>query len=520
MRNLHHSHHHVERHLDSSPVEWEPQAVNGEELALDKRDPQVATQVSIVYVTASKTFAGPVGGYTTMLPSGYSVNHGTLSAPSPEQPTPNPEPSTQVQPSSTKPKHTDQNSKPPQSISFPQSTAQTPTTAPSSSNTQASSTLTSSSVATISPQSSAPTGSYSVASDQPPSLQAAASGSDVTAPAASSSPSAVTKNSDGGMSGGAKAGLAIGIIFIIALIAGGAFLLFRRKKRQEESHERIEDNEKVTAPSGMVQAERAPSARSARTASTAPRLSLPALTQFSANLNGEQRPTVGNKLEMTSRPIQAETAAFVAPAAQQTKSMWERPGERGNATESVNPFGDHAASVAAPVGAAVVGAAAGAVTARKVNDRRRSSDVVPKPLSIKSNHSQTSLASSAAHSAVSDGAPSSTNDSEFQVGTASTASSAIPAAVGAAAIPASLSPPAGPPSNVHRVQMEFKPSMEDELELRPGQIVRILHEYDDGWVSTLSYNMPPVDAIRNLATLLRKPCASSRFLIASTGGYS
>lgn len=34
---------------------------------------------------------------------------------------------------------------------------------------------------------------------------------------------------------------------------------------------------------------------------------------------------------------------------------------------------------------------------------------------------------------------------------------------------------------VHRVQMEFKPSMGDELELRAGALVRLLHEYDDGW---------------------------------------
>lgn len=34
---------------------------------------------------------------------------------------------------------------------------------------------------------------------------------------------------------------------------------------------------------------------------------------------------------------------------------------------------------------------------------------------------------------------------------------------------------------VHRVQMDFKPSMGDELELRGGALVRLLHEYDDGW---------------------------------------
>jgi hypothetical protein len=38
--------------------------------------------------------------------------------------------------------------------------------------------------------------------------------------------------------------------------------------------------------------------------------------------------------------------------------------------------------------------------------------------------------------------------------------------------------------NVYRVLMDFKPSMEDELELAGGQLVRMLHEYDDGWVSS------------------------------------
>lgn len=38
-------------------------------------------------------------------------------------------------------------------------------------------------------------------------------------------------------------------------------------------------------------------------------------------------------------------------------------------------------------------------------------------------------------------------------------------------------------SAVHRVQLDFKPTLEDEMELRAGQLVRLLHEYDDGWVS-------------------------------------
>lgn len=39
-----------------------------------------------------------------------------------------------------------------------------------------------------------------------------------------------------------------------------------------------------------------------------------------------------------------------------------------------------------------------------------------------------------------------------------------------------------PVSNVHRVQMDFTPSLADEMELRAGQLVRLLKSYDDGWV--------------------------------------
>lgn len=37
------------------------------------------------------------------------------------------------------------------------------------------------------------------------------------------------------------------------------------------------------------------------------------------------------------------------------------------------------------------------------------------------------------------------------------------------------------PIAVHRAQLDFAPSMDDELELIAGQLVRVLHEYDDGW---------------------------------------
>lgn len=66
------------------------------------------------------------------------------------------------------------------------------------------------------------------------------------------------------------------------------------------------------------------------------------------------------------------------------------------------------------------------------------------------------------------------------------ATAASTAQVGtAAAVPVAAA--AKTPNNVHRVQLDFKPSMDDELELKSGQLVRMLHAYDDGWVSTPFY---------------------------------
>lgn len=47
-------------------------------------------------------------------------------------------------------------------------------------------------------------------------------------------------------------------------------------------------------------------------------------------------------------------------------------------------------------------------------------------------------------------------------------------------------PAPAPEGSVYRILMDFIPSMEDELELRAGQVVRLLHIYDDGWVSSPS----------------------------------
>ena len=63
------------------------------------------------------------------------------------------------------------------------------------------------------------------------------------------------------------------------------------------------------------------------------------------------------------------------------------------------------------------------------------------------------------------------------------------------AAPAPLNPQRPRPDqsdgNVYRVTMDFNPSLTDELSLQAGQLVRMLHEYDDGWVSLQSFSALP-----------------------------
>jgi hypothetical protein len=200
--------------------------------------------------------------------------------------------------------------------------------------------------------------------------------------------SATPETEQTGLTGGAKAGLAVGIIFGLALVFGLIFFCWRRKK----SHRELEEYNEKSAASPPVHVNRFSSdslrRTSTQTSATAPRLSLRPVTQFLPNLTG------GGAEQKTAQ----------------------------------NPFGD-AAALSEKSGAS--------------HDRANSSD------------SNASVESAVA----------AVNPGSAQVATA-------------AAVPVNRGP-----NNVHRVQLEFKPSMEDELELKSGQLVRMLHEYDDGWVS-------------------------------------
>lgn len=381
------------------------------------------TITSYVYTTVPPTFTGSIAAYSTHLPPQAAASSPT------EQPSPS---------------------------SSDQSTADASSQDSSAqSSTLLDSSLPTSIVPTQSIDSTVPlvaaTSSVEVTAT-PASTNALATAATVAAASATSIvPDAST--SSGGMTAGAKAGLAIGIVLVIGAIVTAIFFCIQRRKSAQR--QRLED-EKSHERNDIFAANRAPSTRSVRTMSTAPRLSLRPVTQF--------LPGFGDNRNATS-------AARSAPS----HSAWERP-MTGNDHNKENPFGNHAEAVdpvnaagppviqaTGPGGEVMAGtAAAGAVVGLARGASKRGNG--PKPLDFTQKLPEIGQPS-----------PSGT---EFSFSEAP--GTPVPTA-GAAAIAA-----AGGPQNamVHRVQLDFKPSMEDELEIHAGQLVRVLHEYDDGWVST------------------------------------
>jgi hypothetical protein len=380
----------------------------------------VETVYSQVYVTESPTFGGPVAGYTTATgpdpPKGSPLQGGHNAAEKSRQAAQEASylsaKSLAHAPNTAQPSSTSLNTKPTQRT---RTTAQKGTPAQHTRETPFSST---------SLQNNAVVGSPQTHTRDPTNVAG-------TPISASRGPDTVISEKSDGMSSGAKAGLAFGIIIAIALAAGLVFFCWRRRKQQlNKGGNEAFDEKRGTKDSFFggttaaatrgpqresIQSEK--SFTSTRTAATAPRLSLRPVTQFLPNiLTGEKSNTNGNTLDVPAMSEKPRSNPFDDSAA-------ARPVSPGN-----NPFEDGDGAVVA----------AGKTTPGHSQQNSWEGSEPPTPKSAK-------------------------------FGTA-------------AAVPISSQAPRGP-NNVHRVQLDFKPSMEDELELRSGQLVRMLHEYDDGWVS-------------------------------------
>lgn len=449
--------------------------------------------VSVVYVTAAKTFDGPVGGYKT------------LNAPDDANPVA-PVPTKAASPEQSEHENSsDQNSSSPtgaarqnQQISKSEQTSQqvqqtsmsepTQTPSPSLKATDVSTSSSPSfSLKSMKSSETSVTGSSTAKSHivgNSSSRQTSSAPSSFTDQSATMGPAATTSaiastHKSSGIVGGAAAGLALGILVII-----GALILLlcavRRKKNMKKSYAKTDDEKTaIGAQGGGVI--RGPSTHSARTNASAPRLSLRPVTQFLPDLGGRGKngntfaadgPT-HNTLNVPSDPSEKIT-----------------PSSPGN--EQKNPFGPHAEFVN--------GAVQQIQTNQPANPFDSHAEIehgsglieqppvqAPAPLRVRTPTPDPSSANGvvAAGGARDERykAPNQLNVSPDRPG--SPALSVATTEYSTTSVSPSCLTNNPPLGHVHRIQLDFKPSMDDELGLQAGQLVRLLHEYDDGWVSFL-----------------------------------
>jgi cbb3-type cytochrome oxidase subunit 3 len=414
---------------------------------LVKRDPAPEPQttvLSVVYVTASPTFSGSVAGYTTI-----GVDSSTASSDT--------EPQTQVgEPLATS-----------SIVNFSGATSSVESADSARSSTSSVARISSpSSFSTISSESFATSALATGLLTSTAAVSQLSTASDNTAVAAASATAAsqASSSSSSGLSTGAKIGIAVGVIILLIAVAGGILIAYWKKKKEHEEYAKQDDEKAALAATAAA-------AAANKSPSPAPRLSLRPMSRLmrlsGGNLlnsvntaNGAQNGTGRN---LTPSPNMSGTSG---PRA---NSAWDRRVGGGSETtnnpfnDPQNPFSDPEKGVAPPV--TTVGMAAGAGAAGAVG-----------------------IAAVAGAAATKSG-----NNEIFRTGTPE------PMAGGAAA----GSPDAA--SNVHRVQLDFKPSMDDELELKAGQLVRMLHEYDDGWALCIRLDRSQ-QGVAPRTCLSPKPC--------------
>jgi hypothetical protein len=345
---------------------------------------------------------------------------------------------------------------------------------------------------------------------------------------ATGSSEATVDSGSNGISSGAKAGIAIGVILGVGLIAGLIFFFIWKKKKQQQGQNLGENdafagNEKSYSAYNARPSQGpspAPAPQSV-TPANAPQLNVRPVTQFAPDLT----PIQGG-----ATPVSAVSAAgALGSAAALSRNLTgnsppqtPQSGVSGRDPfgDPVNPFGAHAevqsrpstagnnpvggpapVSPVSPISPVAMPAAVSSATVAAAAvplppspaDPNSPGPVSPTTASKAGNESTTAATTVAGAAAVGAAAQGSDNDTTSRPGSSDSDASCIPAptapksnvvdpVVAPAAAAASRSGP-GPamPTNVHRVQMDFTPSMEDEMELRSGQLVRLLHEYDDGW---------------------------------------
>lgn len=399
------------------------------------------TVFSFVYVTAEPTFTGVIGGYTTLTDEASTTEA--------------------VQESSLVPPAT--TSAEPISPTTEFSTAPTETV-----------------VAQTSPVTSVPTTQVASSSTAFSAVNTD-SGSVAAASATAGSSTDSSSSSSGGLSTGAKAGIAIGVIAVVGLVA--VFLLWLLgKKRREREAQANRDNEKSNYGAGAAATEMV--TRNSPTSANAPRLSLRPVSRMLPEFLGTSskgRLSSGNLLttinESGSAPSRTLTPSPQPRGPSPIAQRSEEQNPNNPFADPENPFADPEKPIQAPAPlllapSATRSAPIAPVVAAPVAETAFASKALPPPAAQPAPAPALAPISAPAYPPAPQPAP-------------QQAPSPAPSTpVAPAPVVASGPGPEPPQGSVYRVLMDFKPSMEDELELVTGQLVRLLHEYDDGWVSS------------------------------------
>ncbi|KAI1982538.1 hypothetical protein LOZ53_005856 [Ophidiomyces ophidiicola] len=445
-------HHH--RHRQHVELEKRQRLTDGIISIIGNLRPKDDTVVSTIYVTAKPTFDGPIGGYSTEGRPGSTANV----AP----PIQNTSPSDDDEPTTTRrpPPRPTSTSTPTPTLASTSSSPTPPSSRPKLSSTAPSPT---------SFVTSAPSTSQLIASSTASNDAAGSSGSPT--PSATDVPAP-------GMSTGAKAGLAIGILALIGLLAGVALLFIRKKKKKNEAAEAL-DNEKPAPPPPMINTYAPPAPQSQMAPTVPPQLNIRPVTEFSPDLtghsaNGQNMAAGAGAGAVGARSLTGQHNISPPRTADSTSNPFNDPvnpfeprsGASSPMSSPVQPvLGSGGGRTPSPeslnTGAAAAGAAAAAVGVAAVATGAAAKGHSGKPPTLQ-------------HVA---GPPPGWSKDAAPPSPARSLDSVSVTSATAAAVATS-----GPgPNNVHRVQLDFSPSMDDELELRAGQLVRLLHEYDDGW---------------------------------------
>ncbi|RAK98566.1 SH3 domain protein [Aspergillus ibericus CBS 121593] len=500
---------------------------------LKGRSPDDSQGVTVVYVTMAPDFDGPIGGYVTGSKTSSDSSKNTVGvgvgAPVKQTRSSSTEEAKTTEASTTHTKAETHTTATTSTETEPTTTRQPTTTeqtTEATKATQVSSTeeeIASSTRTTFQTSTSSSTSStFSSTSDLSSTTSQSNAGLEnaaITGPSsskASTSASATAVAGSGGLSGGAKAGIAIGVLLGVGLIAGLIFFWMRKKKQGEELANNEADDEKYWG-SDVLAPPSPPPKPEPVTSPNPPQLNVRPVTQFapfasefgdgftSLSTVGEE-PAIASS-ETGTRSLTGNSSPIHTPQSSSASSNpfndpvdpFNSPSEAPSPSRSVaqsssvseeSTVSGSAPEVTTATGIVATGVVAGATAAAVAGSSASDKGLPTRPESFTSHASSESDPFS--HGPVSPVSP--VNANTVPVPTAPT--------VAAAPLAAPMGP--GPaPSNVHRVHMDFVPSMADEMELRAGDLVRLLHEYDDGWALCIRMD-------RSQQGVVPRSCLSSR----------